>query len=147
MRCEWLTLIGCGGHSSPMNSMWRTAATCAVALVCVSAPQAAFAVSASNNDGNGSENVTTWYNNGARLQGQLRSSAGKKVYFQDNFYTRFGAYGWERLTGDVTSTSYQSRDDTKSINDFNGVIRVDVRVCTNITAFPDSCGSAARINK
>lgn len=134
--------------SLPMSTRTIAAAVAAGGLLATVAPLA-MAVNVSSSDGNGSESVTTWYSNGARFQGQLRSNTGRPVYFQARIlFSVVGDTGWKRLTGDTTSRSYVSRNDTLTYLDSAQSPRgADVRVCRNISAAPDSCGSSGRINR
>lgn len=107
-------------------------------------PTVAYAVNVSSSDGSGEQHVVSWTALGANLTGVLKSTAGKPVYYQGAATTYGGNSGYERYTGDVTSTS------NVNVGGWAGgtvlvQTGVAVKVCRNITALPDTCGSSRGI--
>jgi hypothetical protein len=109
------------------------------------APASAFAVSVSSDDGNGTQYRTESYSNGAKVSGNLRSTAGKPVYYSGKVViNNCGDSVVGRYTTNTTSKSYVTRGGTiaSSIGlwpcSFDGV---ESRICRDINNLPDTCGS------
>ena len=117
----------------------------ALSTLALAAPAAALAVSVSSSDGSGTQNVSTWYSNGATLSGNLKSTSGSPVYYSGQVAINNcedSTYG--RYTSNTTSTSLVSRGGTISALigtwpcSFEGV---KARVCKDVNNLPDPCGS------
>ena len=116
---------------------------CLVAIG-LAAPVGALAVNVSSGDGNGTQSPTTWYANGAALSGQLRSTSGNAVYYSGKVNISLSSdVTVGRYTSNTTSTSYVTRGGTVSavFTPPSSLQGVQARVCRDISALPDSCGS------
>jgi hypothetical protein len=114
-------------------------------LVLTVAPAAAYAVNVSSSDGNGVQYRTQSYGNGAAVSGNLRSTAGKPVYYSGKVViNNCGDNEIGRYTTNTKSTSYVIRSGTIAGTiglwpcSFDGV---ESRVCRDINNLPDSCGA------
>jgi len=114
-------------------------------VIALAVPTSAFAVNVSSNNGNGTQSASRWYSNGADLTGQLRSTSGNAVYYS-GLVAISNATDPEvgRYSTNTSSTSYVTRGGTVSYfpiiwpSSFQGV---KARVCRDINALPDTCGS------
>lgn len=117
-----------------------------VACALMSWPVAAHAVNVSSSDGSGVQYVTSWTSIGANLNGNLKSTVGRPVYYQGAATVVGGNTGYERYTKDVTST-----DKYVGVGGWAGGVSVSkytgvaVKVCRNVKALPDSCGKSVGI--
>lgn len=125
--------------------MKRGFSIAAVAASLVVAPAFAMAVSVSSNDGNGSQYRVGSLANGADVSGNLRSTAGRPVYYQGkvNYSFPCGDDSIGRYTDNTTSTAYVTRGGRISGQYGFGcdAPRVNSRVARAITAAPDPVGS------
>jgi hypothetical protein len=106
-------------------------------------PVAAFAVGVYSNDGDGRQDRTKSYSNGADVSGTLSAASGKTVYYAG----RVALSGCSdpsvgRYSSNTSSTQYVTRGGniTTSIGTC-GFQGVKSRVCTALTALPDPCGA------
>ena len=108
-------------------------------------PAAAYAVNVSSNDGSGEQHRTASYSNGAAVTGSLKSTSGKAVYYSGKVaLSSCQDPDTGRYSSNVTSTSAVTRGGTISYGPILppcGFQGVKSKVCRDITAAPDTCGS------
>ena len=108
-------------------------------------PATAYAVNVSSNDGSGEQHRTTSYTNGAAVSGTLKSTSGKAVYYSGKVaLSACGDKDRGRYSSNVTSSSAVTRGGTISYAPdlgARGFQGVKSKVCRDITAVPDTCGS------
>lgn len=110
----------------------------------LAAPAGALAVNVSSDDGNGYQNPSTWYANGATLSGALRSTSGDSVYYSGRVNISLSSdVTVGRYTSNTSSTSYVSRggDVTAVFTPPSSLQGVRARVCRDVSFAPDPCGS------
>lgn len=132
-------------QSRKRNLVRRLVTVMCFAAIGIAAPAGAWAVNVSSNDGNGTQNPTHWYSNGADLSGILRSTHGNPVYYSGKVDISLASdQTIGRYTSNTSSTSYVSRGGTVSYfpiiwpSEFQGV---EARVCRDQSFVPDPCGS------
>jgi hypothetical protein len=142
---SWWIASNTGGNLTILRNARRALSILCLVVLALAAPTAATAVNVSSNDGSGVQNVTTWYGNGAYLDGTLRSTHGNPVYYSGQVAINNcddSTYG--RYTGNVTSTSGMGAGGQISALigfwpcSFEGV---KARVCRDVSFAPDPCGS------
>lgn len=107
-------------------------------------PSAAFAVTVSSNDGTGTFYVQKWFTKGYERNGSLKSTHGSPVYFRGNVVFDYEPdYSCGRYTPNTTSLTAVKRQGYQCT-----VLAVSTaseggndRICRDISAAPDSCGS------
>jgi len=124
----------------------RVAKIAAVATLMTMLPAAAFAVKVSSNDGSGTQSKVESYANGADVTGTLRSTSAKGVYYSGKVaLSSCEDKSTGRYTSNTTSTSAVTRGGTITtglpIGWPCGYQGVKSKVCRDITALPDACGS------
>lgn len=106
-------------------------------------PASAYAVNVSSGSGSGTQSRVVTYSNGAKVDGELRSTQGNRVYYQG----RVDLGGCNdvtvgRYSSNTTSTSDVDRGGTIStiryLCSFQGVRS---KICRDISGAPDLCGS------
>lgn len=120
----------------------------AVALLAISMPFGAYAMSASSNDGYGTQTRQETYGNGAKLGGNIASTSGASVYFQGQVVfnkTLCFSSGALPYSGSNRSSTpkgvggYVTKITTNLCA--SGGSKVRIRVAKNLTGLPDPVGS------
>jgi len=124
--------------------MKKLVATLVLSAMAVAAPTAGMAVSVTYAHGNGTQNATQWYGNGAYLDGVLRSAAGSPVYYEGLVAIgNCSDVNDGRYTGNVTSTSYMGAGGQVTSGPLFWPCYLQgakARVCRDINNLPDTCG-------
>lgn len=78
-------------------------------------PVGALAVNVSSHDGSGTQSPATWYSNGAKLDGTLKSTSGNPVYYSGKVNISISSdVTVGRYTSNTTSSSSVTRGGTVS---------------------------------
>lgn len=116
----------------------------AFGLLLTIAPAAAYAVSVSSDEGNGTQTRKTSYGNGADVQGTLRSTLGGSVYYSGKVViSNCGNTEVGRYSKNTSSSTYVNRGGVISAIiggwpcSFDGV---ESRICKDVL-FIDPCGA------
>ena len=118
----------------------------AATLALVVLPTAAWAVGVSSFHGNGIQQRTQTYSNGAAVSGTLRSVQGFPVYYEGKVnYSAFGCSNTAvgRYTGNITSTSVRDIGGTIAATPsiYCNSTSVNSRVSRDIALSPDPSGA------
>lgn len=100
-------------------------------------------VNVSSNNGSGTDAITGIARTTMSSTGSMKSTSGDPVYFSGRVvYGGNTDYTCGRMAPDVTSTSLKQRDGSCTypvqVGSLDGA---KYRICRNITALPDTCGS------
>lgn len=124
----------------------RLVRTLATATLMISAPAAAFAVNVSSGDGSGTQYRQIPYNNGAYVNGFLKSAGGSAVYYSgkvvwQNWFCTNTTVG--KYTAITTSRSSVVRSGYIAAMPSPGCssTKVQSRVCRDLQFLPDPCGA------
>lgn len=124
--------------------MKRSFSIAAVTASLVVAPAFAMAVGVSSNDGSGVQNRVTSFQTGADVSGNLRSTAGGRVYYEGkvNYASPCGDDAIGRYTSNTTSTTAVSSGGriTGQPGFGCGAPKVNSRISKDLTGLPDPSG-------